>query len=192
MVPFNHISNIQVNYVLNSSLNSDIFEIPFTNGDSLFIMLPKDMNGLNTILGNTTTYNDLGASLANATTRLVSTIVDDLFLPRFMFQTSYELSDSMKTLNVTALFDPTMADLSLITTKKPFALSKVVHEAVIELDETASDTSSFIIKSKGTKTVTTAPETTSLTLNANHPFLFFIRDNASRMLLFLGVINNAM
>jgi serpin B len=74
--------------------------------------------------------------------------------------------------------------LSGIDGRKDLEVSKVIHKAVIEVNEEGSEAAAatgvvVIIKSMPSIKV----------FRADHPFTFFIRDNRNGMTLFAGHIN---
>ena len=80
------------------------------------------------------------------------------------------------------------ADFSGMDGKKDLYISDVVHKAYVTVDEEGTEAAAataVIIMFKG---ISHEPPTP--TFRADHPFLFFIRDNRTGSILFLGRMTN--
>jgi len=79
-------------------------------------------------------------------------------------------------------FTPGRADFSGITDDEQLAISKVLHQATIEVNEQGSEASASteVIMSKG------APPS----FRANRPFIFFIIHRPSLNILFMGRVSD--
>jgi len=109
-----------------------------------------------------------------------------LELPKFKFESEIPLVEILKNLGLTKMFEPDAANFKGIS-NNPLHVSDAVQKALIEVDETgteaASATSAFLDERKN--------RVTGLGKNmdyfvADHPFLFFVRDLQTRLLLFQG------
>ena len=109
-----------------------------------------------------------------------------LELPKFKFESEIPLVEILKNLGLTNMFEPDAANFKGIS-NNPLHVSDAVQKALIEVDETgteaASATSVFLDERKN--------RVTGLGKNmdyfvADHPFLFFVRDLQTRLLLFQG------
>jgi serpin B len=111
-----------------------------------------------------------------------------LSLPRFRLTAQTELEDTLKSLGMTAAFSDA-ADFSGITSAAPLKINTVEHAADLSVDEegnvaAAATGVGFIPVS--------APfiPADAVRFNANHPFLFFLRDNSTGAVLFAGRLTN--
>eukprot|EP01084_Bolivina_argentea_P286061 490660_1 len=100
-----------------------------------------------------------------------------LFVPKFKFEYSIELTDVLKEMGITDAFC-NKADFSGITGGKELFISTVIHKAIIEVDE------------KGTKAAAATAVVMSRCLPStkrfDHPFTFYIIDEDKKMALFSG------
>jgi len=142
---------------------------------SMFILLPDQAATSLSDLENKLTSDDL----INVREKFrMSSYEVNLCLPRFKLDEKISLSEMLAAMGMSDLFVPSVADLSGIDGSKELCVSQVVHRAVVEVNEEGTEAA-------GTTNVFLC----SLCLDsfcANHPFLFFIQDKATRSILFLG------
>jgi len=74
-----------------------------------------------------------------------------------------------------------------MTGDKSLFLSAVIHEAWVEVNEkgTEAAAATAVVGAKGA-----APREQPIVFQADHPFLFLIRDRKSGSILFLGRVSN--
>lgn len=79
-----------------------------------------------------------------------------------------------------------LSPLSFIISPLPVTvyISQVIHKAVIEVKETGT-VAAAVTAIIGVKT-TSIEEPASQTFTADHPFVFFLRDNQTKQILFQG------
>ncbi len=113
----------------------------------------------------------------------------DLHMPRFRLEYRTMLNPALAAMGMSSAFRAGIADFSGIGgTPGSLYLSLVVQAADLQVDEQgtvgAASTVSVI-------NATSAPLLRhAITLRLNHPFLFFIRDNATGAVLFAGQVVN--
>ncbi|XP_066532345.1 alpha-1-antitrypsin homolog [Hoplias malabaricus] len=108
----------------------------------------------------------------------------DLFMPKFSISSSNCLTETLKEMGIVSAFSDT-ADFSGISEETKLKASKVLHQAVLKVDE------------KGTEAAaTTKIEVWPLSslwppsFEINRPFLVFIVEDNTKSILFMGKINN--
>lgn len=154
-----------------------IVELPYEKSPyAMIVWLPKKLDAL-AGLEQTLTGQGINVSLA----KLANTQVD-LFLPRFKVGSNLGLADVLSALGMKAAFTPA-ADFSGIS-DEPLAISKVVHQALVEVDEEGTEAAA----ATGIVGVTAAAiePVRPKVFRADHPFLFAIRHAASGEVLFFG------
>jgi serpin B len=105
----------------------------------------------------------------------------NLAMPRFEFRMQAALSEALKRLGMPIAFTEG-ADFSLMTGQEPLRLTEVVHEAFIAVDEEGTEAAAATAVVVG---ITSAPaEPVNLTID--RPFLFYIRDVETGVVLFMG------
>lgn len=153
-------------------------ELPYVGGRiSMFILLPDDVEGIES-LEDTLTPRIIRKVVAKRD--VLSKVT--LTLPKFKYLSDLDLNDILAELGMTDVFNPLMADLSgIVSPEDRIYLSRVKHKAFIEVNEsgsTAAAATSHTIKRRSASL--------PVTFTVNHPFMFFVIDKTSGMILFMG------
>jgi serpin B len=167
------------NYTEVEGLNSKLLELPYSGDDiSLYVLLPNQKQGFNQLKSNLKDFAVIENSIRN-----MREVVVEVNIPKFKIEAEYELNEQLSELGMKQVFT-SEADLSGIDGKRDLKVNKVVHKAVIEVNEEGSEAAAATAI---VVVVNSLP--ISYEFNANHPFMFFIRDNRNGMILFVGQIN---
>jgi serpin B len=108
----------------------------------------------------------------------------NLTLPKFDFESVYELSDLLAALGMPTAFSGT-ADFSGITTAEALKISKVIHQANITIDEAGTEAAAATVIGFDTSGGVEPP-----TLRVDRPFLFAIRDVPTGAIVFMGRVTD--
>lgn len=121
-----------------------------------------------------------GAAVAAAFDALKPTTVN-LSFPKFTFRTQLMLGTTLRELGMATAFS-NAADFSGMTTEERLAISEVIHESFVAVDEKGTEAAA------ATAVVmrATAAPAEPVTLKVDRPFLFLIVDTQNRTPLFLG------
>jgi serine protease inhibitor len=161
------------------SPDCEAIELPYQgNAFSMIVLLPIDWDGLKNLEAKLTNHNIeswIGALREPDKAA-------DVFLPKFQFQTGFELNNTLAAMGTTDAFG-TNADFSGIDGTTNLFIRDVLHRAFVEVDEegtragaaTASD-----LRARGLP-----PQ-----FLVDHPFLFLILENRTGGILFLGRVAN--
>jgi len=155
----------------------DLLELPYEGGRfAMVLLLPAAGDGLSGLEASLTTQN-----LSRWLDGLSETLVN-VRLPRFGIDTRFDLTGPLQAMGMIDAFTE-RADFSGMTTAHPLFISKVVHQARIEVDESGTEgaSGSGVVIGKG-------PRPQEFT--ANRPFVFLIRDRSTGNILFLGRVVN--
>lgn len=154
------------------------------------VSLPYDGNELSMILVLPTQgtleefVNGLdGTHLAALAGRLSSHDVH-IHLPRFKMETKYQLQDPLSAMGMPLAFTED-ADFSGISTQSRLFISRVIHQAFINVNESGTEAAAATAVVMND---TAASE--SVEVSFDRPFLFFIRDDATGSVLFLGRVSD--
>ena len=154
--------------------NYQFIEKPYAESDLSFcILLPKKIFGIDELERNINS-DFFEKIIDSAQLTQVS-----LSIPKIKLESSVELSDALKKAGLASAFSED-ADFSGIT-EAPLALGKVIHKTFIELDEERTEAAAA---TAATVRITGLPS--YRVFKADHPFLFFIKDNRSKAILFIG------
>ncbi|MGE3164208.1 MAG: serpin family protein [Planctomycetota bacterium] len=141
---------------------------------SMVILLPDSVDGLAELEAK------LSADQAAAWTALLEPTSVAIVLPRFRLRTRVELAPVLAKLGMESTFT-TRADFSRMTEGEPLAISNVIHEAFVEVNEEGTEAAA----ATGVVLKRAAPRPNPRFV-ADHPFLFWIHDRATNCILFLG------
>lgn len=155
-------------------------KLPYEGGNySMAIIMPKDSSFADFAKGLT------DSKLAHILQGLNEnyTMVN-LSMPKFKFEASFDLGETLKGLGMSDAFDSQRADFSGISGKKDLYIANVLHKAFIEVNEEGTEaTASTMI---GMNTTSMPGEPVSLIID--HPFLFVIYQEGSNAILFMGQV----
>ncbi|MBX3221101.1 MAG: serpin family protein [Labilithrix sp.] len=161
-----------------------VLELPYKGGAaSLLVALPDRVDGLAA----------LEASLSNATldgwTRRLATENVHVALPRFEVNPAAPLSlaKELSALGMPLAFERKRADFTKIADPKDpderLNIDDVFHKAFVKLDEKGTEAAAATAVAMAAGGAAPAKP---LEFKADHPFLFFIVDKASGLVLFMG------
>ncbi len=152
-----------VNFVYDRSLKCKMVEMPFDNGDnSLYILLPDDVDGLSGIADKLTI--DI---LENMISRMHETLLH-LKIPKFKLSKTTELTEALKDLAIEDMFIVDKANFTGFKEENDIHVSKVIHAAAVELNEDSAEAPAKSLVVAGERSNIHA-----LIFEASHPFLFF-------------------
>ncbi len=130
----------------------------------------------------------ISGSSFSAMTNKLSTVPVALTLPKFKAESQFELSENLKALGMTLPFDEDNANFSGVRdfVNEKIFISKVIHKAFVDISEEGTEAAAATAVIMTKAGAVTPPKI----FNANHPFLFMIRDLKTGAILFLGRYSN--
>ncbi len=107
----------------------------------------------------------------------------NLSVPKFTYESEFNLNDALIALGMTDAFDPGRADFSGMDGTRDLYISDVLHKAFVSVDEegTEAAAATAVIMS-----LTSAPMGELITFTIDRPFIYMIRDQQTGTILFLG------
>lgn len=156
---------------------TSVLELPYKGRDiSMIVLLPDVKYGL------TNLENELTPNVWKDVLRSTSVTEITVMLPKFKLEYEKTLNQVLWDLGIKSIFSN--PDLSGISAAAPLEVSKVIHKAVIEVNEEGSEASSvsgvsIVYKSGGNNKY----------FIVNRPFLFSIFDKRNDLILFQGRVN---
>ncbi len=157
-------------------------EMPYDGGDlSMVVVLPDP--GLFDEVSSTLDGSGFRGLLAGMETQLVQ-----LELPRFTYESKFELRTTLEGLGMIEAFLPGQADFTGIAEYPPLYIMKVLHKAFVLVNETGTEAAA------ATAVVVTAVDAsappTPVEFIVDRPFIFAIRDRTTGTILFLGRVED--
>jgi serpin B len=159
--------------------NSDFQFIskPYQSSNLSFcILLPKKLFDIEVIEKKLS--NDFLNSVLDSTYFINTSVT----IPKLKLEFETELSEALKKAGLKSAFT-TNADFSGITKEIPLKLEQVVHKTWIELDEEKTEAAAA---TAAPVMIGSAGIASFKIFNADHPFIFFIIDNSTRAIIFMG------
>lgn len=110
-------------------------------------------------------------------------------LPKFTYEYSVKLNDTLKTMGLVDAFEASAADLSGIGTSSygNLHIGEVLHKTFIEVAEKGTKAAAVTSVAVNTESAPAYPENTKFVI-VNRPFVYAIIDNETNLPLFIGVV----
>ncbi|XP_067894830.1 alpha-1-antiproteinase-like [Heterodontus francisci] len=158
-----------------TQLSSTVIRVPYKGNASLVLILPTP-GKLAEVEQNLTITNfqHLFYSLQIGSA--------DLHLPKLLLKKSYQLKDVLMTMGITDALSNN-ANLSGISESAPLKVSKVTHEAVLDVDERGTEAAAVT----GVEAI---PFSTPFQYVFDRPFLLLIAEHNIKSVLFAGRVMN--
>ena len=159
-----------------------MLELPYQGGAAMWIVLPDEQHGLAEV------ESSLVTEKLERWSDLLRSAQLEVALPRFTIDPPdpLDLADILKACGMRLAFDGAAADFSGIARSldpaQRLCLSAVFHKAFVKVDENGTEAAAataVVMLERG-------PARNVEELKIDHPFLFFIVDKLSGLILFMG------
>ena len=169
-------------FAILDDLSASMLELPYT-GDrlSLQILLPRKGNNLAALEQKLRTVDLQQLFDSNRGEEKVA-----VTLPKFKLEQTIPLTDHLQKLGMTDMFVGGKADFSAIDGSRNLYVSEVVQKAFIEVNEEGSEAAAATGMGMMMRSMPAPPQE----FVVDHPFIFYIRDKLTGMLLFQGRVAN--
>ncbi|XP_073703806.1 leukocyte elastase inhibitor-like [Garra rufa] len=163
-------------------MDSQVLELPYVGKNlSMLIILPNEIQDETTglqKLEKALTYEKL---MEWTKPEVMHQEEVEVSLPRFKMEQTYDMKSLLIGMEMEDVFDEMKVNLSGMSPNNDLVLTKVIHKAFVEVNEEGTEAAA------ATGVVVTVlclriPQV----FNADHPFLFFIRHNPTKNILFYG------
>lgn len=175
-VPFMH-QNFMTSYA--QADGSQAVDISYAGDKFSMLVIMPDPGTFDEFLSSLTP-----TVLGDITNHLAAQEVD-LSLPKFSFTKDAALGSILRLLGMIDAFDPGVADFSGIDGSRDLFINEVYHKAFISVDEHGTEAAAAT--AIGMSGVTSFPPP-PLVLIIDHPFIFFIRERQTGLILFMGKV----
>jgi len=182
-VPVNaHMMHQTVNLKAARVNNVTIVDIPYGRGNySMLVVLPDEDVALSDVTDalTSTRWNNWLDYLSNAGAYSI-----ELSMPRFKYKFHKLLNTELKKLGMGIAFSDT-ANFHNISSCQELMISRVIHESFIENNEEGTEAAAativeIVFKSGGPPPISR--------IEINRPFLYFIHENSTGTILFMGQV----
>jgi serpin B len=150
-------------------------ELPYKGGDVQMLVLLPDQGEFEAF------ERSLNEELVQETLQRLARTDVKLFMPRFAYESSFSLADTLAGMGMPDPFDETRADFSGITvnpTPRLF-IKHVLHKAFVAVDEMGTEAAAATAE---IAEIVSMP----VTVEVDRPFIFVIVDRENDIILFLG------
>jgi serpin B len=159
-----------------------VLELPYKGEKlSMLVLLPRERQGLGEV-EQALTAAKLDGWLGKLAARRVQ-----VQLPRFKLEKRFDLGQQLAAMGMPLAFSRE-ADFSGISTTEKLFISKVVHQAFVDVNEEGTEAAAAT--GVGIRTLALPPTEPPVTFRADHPFLFLLRDHQTGSILFLGRVTD--
>jgi serpin B len=156
--------------------NFQVIKIPYACKNlSMIIVLPKE---------NEVEKNQLDFRYFTRLQKNLNLQKVDIFVPKFKIESTYDLIPPLKNLGITTAFTP-LADFSKITGNNDLFISKAIQKTYVDVNEEGTEAAA--VTGIVMNVTAVRPETKKI-FRADHPFLFFIIEENSSIILFAGKV----
>lgn len=158
-----------------------LLEMPYKGNEiSMIVILPKKVDGLKNI------EEKINASLLRSLLSKLSEREVIVYFPKFKFEKEYDIAGYLQKMGMKYAFEPGLADFSGISGRKDIFISKIKHKAYVKVDEEGTEAAAATVV-VGVMGAVPVRETI---FRADHPFIFFIIDKRTGVILFMGRVVN--
>ncbi|XP_051999684.1 leukocyte elastase inhibitor-like [Xyrauchen texanus] len=164
-------------------VNCNVLELPYVGKSlSMLIILP------NQIEDNTTGLQKLEGAITYeklmdwTKPERMSEQKVEIALPKFKMEETYDMMSLLVSMGMVDAFDAQKANFSGMSPNNDLVLSKVIHKSFVEVNEEGTEAAAATAVVVATLSLPQPPPT----FIADHPFLFFIRHNPTKSILFYG------
>lgn len=152
-------------------------EIPYYPGNASFLLILPPEGGFESF------EESLDADTIDGILSELSDADVDLRMPKFEFESDVDLKDPLKALGMEKAFDAEQADFRGIAVEgvQNLYISDALHKALISVNEEGTEAEAATAVIVSDQSAHPFAE-----VNADRPFVFLIRDNATGTVLFMG------
>uniref|UniRef100_A0A8C1SRL3 Serpin B6 n=1 Tax=Cyprinus carpio TaxID=7962 RepID=A0A8C1SRL3_CYPCA len=163
-------------------MNSQVLELPYVGKNiSMLIILPNEIQDKTTglqKLEKALTYEKL-MEWTRPEVMLQQEV--EVSLPRFKREKTYDMKNLLISMGMEDVFSEQKVNLLGMSPSNNLVLTKVIHKAFVEVNEEGTEAAA----ATGVISMTREMRIPQF-FNADHPFLFFIRHNPTKSILFYG------
>lgn len=151
--------------------NIQMVKLPYRGNDlSMSFVLPKDEENM-----------DIKSALENMTLEKV-----ELSIPKFKTEYELEFNDTLKTMGIEKAFDDRAANFLAMLSNADIYIETVLQKTFIEVDEAGTEAAAATAVIMYAKSAIEPEQEKPKVFKADKPFIYFIMDEATGEILFIG------
>jgi serpin B len=151
-------------------------ELPYNGGASMIILLPDN--------GEFSRFEQgLDAARLQAILDQMQETRVKVTMPRFKYDTSFQLAGVLQGLGMQDAFQPGKADFSAMESSRQVFLGQVIHKAFVSCDEIGTEAAAATAEVLAGAAM---PSPVEVLMLIDRPFIYLIRDQSSGSVLFAG------
>lgn len=151
--------------------NIQMVKLPYRGNDlSMSFVLPKDEENM-----------DIKSALENMTLEKV-----ELSIPKFKTEYELEFNDVLKTMGIEKAFDDRAANFLAMLSNADIYIETVLQKTFIEVDEAGTEAAAATAVIMYAKSAIEPEQEKPKVFKADKPFIYFIMDEATGEILFIG------
>lgn len=161
----------------------EMVQLPYGEGEmSMYVLLPKEGTTLQEV------QDGLSYESFSSVRKEMKPKKGTVELPKFSLTEEYELNDALIRLGMEKAFDHEHANFSNMTTSDdPLWIDFVQHKTFLEVNEQGTEAAA--VTNVGIKTMS-AEDSDTFYMQMNRPFQFFIMEEETEAILFIGEIQS--
>jgi serpin B len=175
------------NYPYYRGSDFQIVALPYQEGETeMLVLLPDSPNGLPQLERQ---LNEVSLKQWRTEMEVGNWPKVELSFPKFTMRQRQYFQEPLTQLGFRTAFNWPGADFSKMVVEaksEPVYLGKLVHEAVIEVNEDGTVAAAATVLEAAAGAAAPAPRPKPIIFNADHPFFFLIRDARTGLILFMG------
>ena len=176
--------NKQEDFSYAETADYQAIELPYKNSDlSMIAILPK--TGKMSVMEQKLSGEQFTQIKNSMSSQLV-----DVYLPKFKFDTSYNMNNTLSAMGMPTAFDLANADFSGMDGTRNLYIGVVIHKAYVDVNEEGTEAAAATGVAGSLSMATPMERPQPKIFNADHPFIFAIVHNATGSILFMGKVND--
>jgi serpin B len=178
--PMMHMNPGEIKFNYANLEDLQILELPYKGDDiSMLILLPTaDLSVIESSLTS--------EKLVEYKKSMQETSLEDIYLPKFTFDTKYFMKETLSSLGMPTAFGGS-ANFSGMTLASQLYISEVIHQGFVQVDEEGTEAAAAVAVIMMYSVDSPPPKPV---FNADHPFIFLIQEQGTGHILFIGRVTD--
>ena len=156
----------------------------------MYIFLPHARGGQKDLVAK---FNSDSAALHPKNFPLKTKELSQVWIPKVKFSYDFEAQELMKEKRLTLPFDPDNADFSnMVESPVNIYIGEIIHKAFVEVNEEGTEAAAVTVVLMGCGCAPGRVKPPKPSFVADHPFMFMIIEDSSKLVVFTGAVLNPL